>query len=204
MDRWPPHRATNAELWRRMLGDHDPQEFIGYILPIRWRYAEKLAINAVMAGCKPVYLPVIIAGVEAMLTEIFNLHGVQSTTHMSTPAFVVNGPIAHALNINSKAGCLGSGFRANATIGRALRLVMMNLGVVSLGKRTRRPSVILASTPISGPKMQQSRPGNLSMSSAVFELRKARSRRTPVSHPTTLTTTPSATPFRFSTALLAP
>ena len=84
--------------------------------------------QCVMAGCKPAYLPVIIAGVKAMLTETFNLHGVQSTTHMSTPAFVVNGPIARELNINSKAGCLGSGFRANATIGRALRLVMMNLG----------------------------------------------------------------------------
>ena len=107
-----PIVPPTPELVRRMVGDYDPQEFIGYIPP---KYGgatlEKLAINAVMAGCKPAYLPVIIAGVKAMLTEIFNLHGVQSTTHMSTPAFVVNGPIARALNINSKAGCLGSGFR---------------------------------------------------------------------------------------------
>ena len=124
-----PIVPPTPELVRRMVGDYDPQEFIGYIPP---KYGgatlEKLAINAVMAGCKPAYLPVIIAGVKAMLTEIFNLHGVQSTTHMSTPAFVVNGPLARELHINSKAGCLGSGFRANATIGRALRLIMMNLG----------------------------------------------------------------------------
>ncbi len=124
-----PIVPPTPDLVRRMLGDYDPQAFIGYVPP---KYGgatiEKLAINAVMAGCKPAYLPVVIAGVKAMLTEKFNLHGVQSTTHMSTPTFVVNGPIARELQINSKAGCLGSGFRANATIGRALRLIMMNLG----------------------------------------------------------------------------
>src|SRR5207247_5911848 len=99
-----PIVAPTPELVRRMVGDYDPQEFIGYIPP---KYGgatlEKLAINAVMAGCKPAYLPVIIAGIKAMLTETFNLHGVQSTTHMSTPAFAVNGPVACALNINTKA-----------------------------------------------------------------------------------------------------
>ncbi|MAE07063.1 MAG: hypothetical protein CMH76_12100 [Nitrospinae bacterium] len=114
---------------RRMVGDRDPQEFIGYVPPMNGgATVEKLAINALMAGCKPEYLPVVIAGFKAMLTEKFNLKGVQSTTHMSTPGFVVNGPIARKLEINSKAGCLGSGFRANAAIGRALRLIMMNLG----------------------------------------------------------------------------
>ena len=74
-----PVVPPTPELVRRMVGDYEPQEFIGYVPP---KYGgctiEKLAINAVMAGCKPAYLPVIIAGVKAMLTEIFNLHGVQS------------------------------------------------------------------------------------------------------------------------------
>src|SRR5262249_13850060 len=124
-----PIVPPTPELVRRMVGDSDPQEFIGYIPP---KYGgatiEKMAINAVMAGCKPAYLPVIISGGKAMLTETFNLQGVQSTTPISTPTFVGKGPIARALTINSKAARLGSGFRPNATMGRALRLIMMNLG----------------------------------------------------------------------------
>src|SRR5262249_59295496 len=106
-----PIMPPTPELVQRMVGDYDPQEFIGYIPP---KYGgatiEKIAINAVMAGGKPAYLPVIIAGVKAMLTETFNLQGVQSTTHMSTPTFVVNGPNARALHINRKARCLRTGF----------------------------------------------------------------------------------------------
>ncbi len=89
---------------------------------------EKIAVNAVMAGCKPEYLPVILAGVVAMCDERVSLHGVQGTTHTSTPLFIVNGPIRQQLGINSAAGVFGSGWRANATIGRALRLMMVNLG----------------------------------------------------------------------------
>ena len=89
---------------------------------------EKIAVNAVMAGCKPEYLPVILAGVEAMCDERVSLHGVQGTTHTSTPLFIVNGPIRKQLDINCAAGVFGSGWRANATIGRALRLLMMNVG----------------------------------------------------------------------------
>lgn len=82
---------------------------------------EKIAVNAVMAGCKPEYLPVVMAGVEAMCDERVSLHGVQGTTHTSTPLFIINGPIRHRLDINCAAGVFGSGWRANATIGRALR-----------------------------------------------------------------------------------
>ena len=89
---------------------------------------EKVAVNAVMAGCRPDYLPVVIAGVQAMCDERANLHGVQGTTHTATPLFIVNGPIRGRLDVNCAAGVFGSGWRANATIGRALRLVMMNLG----------------------------------------------------------------------------
>ena len=82
---------------------------------------EKIAVNAVMAGCKPAFLPVVIAGVRAMCDERANLHGVQGTTHTATPLFIVNGPIRQQLDINCAAGVFGSGWRANATIGRALR-----------------------------------------------------------------------------------
>lgn len=89
---------------------------------------EKVAVNAVMAGCRPDYLPVVIAGVQAMCDERANLHGVQGTTHTATPLFIVNGPVRGRLDVNCAAGVFGSGWRANATIGRALRLIMLNIG----------------------------------------------------------------------------
>src|SRR5467141_4532014 len=81
---------------------------------------EKIAINAVMAGCRPEYLPVVLAAVEAVCDEAFDLHGVSATTNAPAPLVVVNGPIRGPLEINSGAGVFGSGWRANATIGRAV------------------------------------------------------------------------------------
>jgi hypothetical protein len=89
---------------------------------------EKIAVNAVMAGCRPEYLPVVIAAVEAVCDEAFDLHGVSATTNAPAPLVIVNGPIRHALDINCGAGLFGPGWRANATIGRALRLVCVNVG----------------------------------------------------------------------------
>jgi hypothetical protein len=89
---------------------------------------EKVAINAVMAGCKPEYLPVVLAAVEAACTDAFNMHGLLCTTYFSGPVIVVNGPIARELGMNSGVNCLGQGNRANATIGRALQLVVRNVG----------------------------------------------------------------------------
>lgn len=89
---------------------------------------ELVAVNAVMAGCQPEFLPVIITALEAMLEEKFNLLGVQATTHSVAPLVIVNGPIAAELSINSGAGLFGPGWRANATIGRAIRLVLLNVG----------------------------------------------------------------------------
>jgi len=89
---------------------------------------EKIAINAVMAGCRPEYLPVVVAAVEAVCDEAFDLHGVSATTNAPAPLVIVNGPIRERLEINSGAGVFGPGWRANATIGRALRLVCLNLG----------------------------------------------------------------------------
>jgi hypothetical protein len=89
---------------------------------------EKVAINAVMAGCRPEYLPVVLAAVEAACTDEFNVHGLLATTWFSGPLVVVNGPIARAIGMNSGVNALGQGNRANATIGRALQLVIRNVG----------------------------------------------------------------------------
>ncbi len=89
---------------------------------------EKIAINAVMAGCKPEYLPVVIAAIEAICTDEFNIHGVNATTMGASPVLVVNGPICQRIGMNSGLSALGAGNRANATIGRAVRLAVRNIG----------------------------------------------------------------------------
>ena len=89
---------------------------------------EKVAINAVMAGCRPEYLPVVLAAVEAACTDEFNMHGLLATTYFAGPVVVVNGPIAAAIGMNSGINVLGQGNRANATIGRALQLLIRNVG----------------------------------------------------------------------------
>lgn len=89
---------------------------------------EILAVNAVMAGCRPEYFPVVLAAVEAMLDPTFNLFAVQATTHPCAPCVIVNGPIAIDLKLNARYGAFGPGVRANATIGRAVRLILMNVG----------------------------------------------------------------------------
>jgi hypothetical protein len=100
---------------------------------------EKIAINAVMAGCRPEYLPVVIAAVDAVCDEAFDLHGVSATTNAPAPLIVINGPVRKTLDVNCGAGVFGSGWRANATIGRALRLVCVNVGGA-------RPGVVSMST----------------------------------------------------------
>ena len=89
---------------------------------------ERIAINAVMAGCLPEHLPVLIAAVEAVTDMRFNLQGIQATTNPVTPWIIVSGPLAAKLHFNAGVNCLGQGSRANATLGRALRLVMQNIG----------------------------------------------------------------------------
>lgn len=89
---------------------------------------EKVAINAVLAGCKPEYLPVVLAAVEAACTDAFNAHGLLATTYFSGPVVIVNGPIARDIGMNAGGNVFGQGNRANATIGRALQLVIRNVG----------------------------------------------------------------------------
>jgi len=89
---------------------------------------EKVAINAVMAGCKPEYLPVVLAAVEAACTDTFNMHGLLATTMSVGPVLIVNGPIRRRIGMNAGKNVFGQGNRANSTIGRALQLVIRNVG----------------------------------------------------------------------------
>jgi hypothetical protein len=89
---------------------------------------EKIAVNAVMAGCLPEYISILITLTEAIATPEFNLRGVQTTDENVTPLLIFSGDLAKRLNINSSFGALGPGWQANAVIGRALRLIMHNLG----------------------------------------------------------------------------
>jgi len=106
-----------------------PGEVVAKIPPA-WAEAtvEKIAVNCVMAGCEPRYLPVVIAAVKAMTTPALNLNGMQCSTHLSTPLVVVNGPIRGAIGMNSGSNVFGQGNRANATIGRAVKLILTNIG----------------------------------------------------------------------------
>jgi hypothetical protein len=123
----PPTREKIDEIVARLGGD---PSFVEARVAPRWGELtrEVLAINMVMAGCKPEYTPVVLAAVKALTDQAFNLNGVQATTHVAAPLLVVNGPIAREIGMNGGCNAFGSGNRANATIGRALRLSMLNVG----------------------------------------------------------------------------
>lgn len=113
----------------------DPSQVVAVLAPLSvpatWR---DIAINAVMAGCRPQYLPVIAAAVEALAADEFNLLGIATTTGSATPLIIVNGPIASAIGMNSTGNALGPGNRANATIGRAISLILRNVGGAEPGE----------------------------------------------------------------------
>jgi hypothetical protein len=94
---------------------------------------EKIAINAVMAGCRPTYLSVLIAAIEGLLEKDFDLVGVQSSTGAHSPLLIINGPIRQEIRVNFSSGALGPGWQANATIGRAIRFVLNNIGGAKIG-----------------------------------------------------------------------
>ena len=135
-DGLPVIPPTEEAVERMLAGtNRDPADIVAAIPP-RWAKAtvEKIAINAVMAGCLPEYLPLLITAVEAMCEEPLRLLGIQPTTHPGSVLLIVNGPIAKKLDINSKSGAFGPGWRSNATIGRAIRLMLMNIGGAFPGK----------------------------------------------------------------------
>ena len=118
-------------LVREMLAFYggDPSFSLGTLQPRNAQATlEKLAINAVMAGCLPEYFPVVVAAVKAALDKDFNLAGNAATTGGAAQVVIVNGPIAKELGVNGDAACFGPGSRSNAAIGRALRLVIRNMG----------------------------------------------------------------------------
>ena len=107
----------------------EPDEVISVVPPRMGRASmQQIAVNAVMAGCRPEYLPVVVAALQAVSEPEYGLAHRQTTTHAGAPLMIVNGPIVARLRINCGRGLFGPGWRANATIGRALRLVLINIG----------------------------------------------------------------------------
>ncbi|MGZ8210516.1 MAG: hypothetical protein ACXWUH_08410 [Burkholderiales bacterium] len=93
----------------------------------------RIAANAVMAGCKPQYFPLVLLALEAMAEEPYNLYGTQATTHPCTPMLIFNGPVAREVGLHAGQNCMGNYFRANAAIGRAVRLALVNIGAAIPG-----------------------------------------------------------------------
>ncbi|PPR23191.1 MAG: hypothetical protein CFH40_01132 [Alphaproteobacteria bacterium MarineAlpha10_Bin3] len=96
-----------------------------------------IAANAVMAGCRAEYLPLVVSAVRAVLQPEYNLHGTLATTHPCAPMLIINGSVRHDLDINCTSNCFGQGRRANATIGRALQLTLLNVGGAKPGEMDR-------------------------------------------------------------------
>jgi hypothetical protein len=121
---------TEERVYRMLQGTRRAaDELLGEVPPLLAPLTiEKTAINAVMAGCRPEYLPVVIAAVEAALDPAFCMHGLLATTWFSGPMILVNGPVRKSIGMNWRGNVLGQGNRANATIGRALQLIVRNVG----------------------------------------------------------------------------
>jgi hypothetical protein len=135
-DGFPVVTPTEARVQWMLEGTRcDPEEVIGDVPPAAEAMSVRdVAIHALMAGCRPEYLPVVIGAMRLILREEFNMGGVQCTMHGVAPLMIVNGPHAELIGIHGGNGCFGPGFRANATIGRAIRLLLMNLGAGLAGK----------------------------------------------------------------------
>ena len=129
-DGLPVVPATAARVLAMLAGtSRAPDEIVAVVPPdLAPCTVEKVAINAVLAGCKPEYLPVVLTAVEMACTPEFNIHGVLATTMSVGPVLIVNGPIRRAIGMNSGINVFGQGNRANNTIGRALQLVIRNVG----------------------------------------------------------------------------
>ncbi|MPY95978.1 MAG: hypothetical protein GEV08_23845 [Acidimicrobiia bacterium] len=132
----PPTRERVARLIGHLGRDAD--EVVCSLAPRNGEATvERVAANAVMAGCRPEDFPIVVTAVEAVAAPELNLNAMQSTTHPTAIMILVNGPVADKLGINSGPGCLGPGWRANMAIGRAMRLVLLNIGGGSPGDGDR-------------------------------------------------------------------
>lgn len=132
----PPTPERVREMLRHT--DRNPSDVVAIVPPgFGAATVERIAINAVLAGCDPAYLPAVIAAVEAAAAPEFNLQGIQATTNPVAVWIVVNGPAARRLGVNGAFNCLGQGTQANAAIGRALRLVLQNCGGALPGEMDR-------------------------------------------------------------------
>lgn len=122
----PTREAVTAMLeW----GNYDPEAEVGPIPPSNTiATVQDIAVNAVMAGCRPEYLPVVLAVVRAMLADSFTLYGIACSTKGCAPLIIVNGPVRAEIGLNTGVNVFGPGVRANATVGRAVRLILLNLG----------------------------------------------------------------------------
>jgi len=130
----PPTEARVTKILGRRAGD----ELVATLMPLDGRATvHAIAVNAALAGAGPEHLPVIIAAVKALANPQFNLNAIQCTTHPCTPLLIVNGPIAARLGIASGPNALGNGHRANAVIGRAVRLTLQNVGGARPGREDR-------------------------------------------------------------------
>ena len=129
-DGLPVTPPTEERVARMLEGTSLPPDQVICALPpdLAECTVEKVAVNAVMAGCLPEYLPVVLAAVTAAAGSRFNIHGIAATTYFTGPVVVVNGPIRRRIGMNSGINALGQGNRANLTIGRALNLVVRNVG----------------------------------------------------------------------------
>jgi hypothetical protein len=129
-DGLPVVPPTEARVARMLEGARrDPEAIVGHVPPLyEAATVRAVAMHAVMAGCQPAYLPVVLGGIETMLIDEFCMNGVQATMHSVAPLMIVNGPYGKQIGLHGGTGCFGPGFRANATIGRAIRLVLLNLG----------------------------------------------------------------------------
>ena len=121
---------TEPRVAAMVAGAGRPRSEVIGVIPPRWAEAtvENIAINAVLAGCLPAHMPLLIAAIQAACDPAFGLYSVQATTHPCAVMMLVSGPIVGALGLNFAHGSFGPGFRANAACGRALRLVLMNVG----------------------------------------------------------------------------
>ena len=178
-----PVMAPSPERVLRMLGgtSRDAQEVVAIVPPNMGEATiEKIAINAVLAGCKPEYLPVVIAAVEAVCTDQFNAHGVMATTMGASPAVIVNGPIRDRIGMNSGLGALGQGNRAKRDdwARRAARTAERRRGEAR--RHRALDAGIVGEVHVSrSPNAKSTVPGNPSTSSTVTTSRTAWSRYSP-------------------------